>query len=92
MKKRKGGFMNEILEVTELIIGYEDEGLFSSEDIVLMISDCKFHFRDRITGELETIEYAYIDRKFDNVEYTDDELETMELCVAKAIEHGFYVG
>lgn len=84
--------MNEILEITELIIGYEDEGLFSSEDIVLMISDCKFYFRDRSTGELETIEYAYIDRKFDNVDFTDEELETMELCVAKAIEHGFYVG
>lgn len=92
MKKRKGGMMNEILEVTELIVDYEDCGFFSNETTVLMVSDCKFYFRDRLTGELETIEYAYIDRKFDNVDFTDEDLETMELCVAKAIEHGFYVG
>ncbi|MGL5050804.1 MAG: hypothetical protein ACRC0Y_03930 [Fusobacteriaceae bacterium] len=93
MRKLRGwGLMNEIVEITEVILGYEDEGLFESSSMILMVSDCKFMFRSLGTDEVESIEYAYIDRKYDNVDFTDEDIETMEFCVSKAQEYGFYVG
>lgn len=83
--------LNEIIDVTEIIMNYEDEGLMENSDTVLMVSDCKFYFRDRLTGELNTLEYPYIERNYDRLEHTEEEIEQMELCIKTAQEYGFIV-
>ncbi len=90
MRKHKGsGMMNEIVEITEIIIDYEDEGYMETENEILLISDCKFSFRDKITGEVEVVEYSFVEREYDKFDYSDEELDQMELCVRYAQEKGF---
>lgn len=83
--------MNEVVEITEVMIEYEDEGFMETESMTLMVADCKFYFRDRDTGELTTVEYPYIERKYDRVDYTDEEIEQMEFCIKVAQELGFFL-
>lgn len=83
-------FINEMIGIDDIIRDYENEGIMENETHVLMISDGKFSFRDKFTGDIETIEYTLNEENFD-YDYSEEELATLYQCVALAESHGFYL-
>lgn len=87
---KNNGFINEIEDELNKIRGYEECGYFENERMILLISDNKFHFRDTETNQKFYIEYTLKDN-FDKYEYTDEEIQSILLCIDTAEEYGFYV-
>lgn len=84
------GFINEIEDELNKIKEYEDCGYFENERMILLVSDNKFHFRDTETNKKFYIEYTLKDN-FDKCEYTNEEIQSILLCIDTAEEYGFYV-
>ena len=87
---KSSGFINEIEDELNKIREYEECGYFENERMILLISDNKFHFRDTETNQKFYIEYTLKDN-FDKYEYTEEEIQSILLCIDKAEEYGFYV-
>lgn len=87
---KSSGFINEIEDELNKIREYEECGYFENERMILLISDNKFHFRDTETNQKFYIEYTLKDN-FDKYEYTDEEIQSILLCIDTAEEYGFYV-
>lgn len=83
-------FINEIIGLDEIIKKYEDEAYFENENYILIVSDKKFQFREKITNKIFSIEYEIEDDNYYH-EYTDEQNETFALCISKAEEYGFFI-
>lgn len=84
------GFINEIQDDIDKIKTYEDIGYFENEEMVLLVSDNRFNFRNIISNEKFYIEYNLKDN-FDSSEYSDEEMESIKMCIETAEEYDFYV-
>lgn len=83
-------FINEIEDELDKIKEYERRGYFENEEMILLVSENKFNFRDTLTGEKFYIEYT-LKGNYDRCEYSQEEMKSILLCINTAEEYGFYV-
>lgn len=76
--------INLIEDIEEIISKYEDEGYIENEFKILMISENKFYFRDKIDNSVEIIEY------FDKEKNMKDNVKMSE-CIDKAHEYNISI-
>ncbi|MGL6185508.1 MAG: hypothetical protein ACRC1T_09040 [Clostridium chrysemydis] len=76
--------INLIEDIEDIISKYEDEGYIENEFKILMISENKFYFRDKIDNSVEIIEY------FDKEKNMKDSIKMSE-CIDKAHEYNLSI-